>query len=1062
MSVGEMNRIRAGVAAFAALTLAIVGLTGSPARADDGSPRHYLSNSAGCSDAGPGTDPAQPWCTFAPANAHTFAPGDQLLLERGSSWAEGLTMANSGTPEAPITIGAYGTGARPRITNSATRVGLTLTDVSHVRVRDLDIGSTTNGRSTMTYGIQANYTTLGHRDLVFEDLFLHDNRWLGLLVASKATHTVADTVLSGLVVRRVESTGNAHGFATTSYTSPTDMPNPGVPGKVGENVFRDVVLDRLHFHDDHNNNPGLLPAQVDSGCPDGLALQKASNVVIKNSVFDNEASCRTTSGTAALYLGAVRKVLITNNLFVNTPNTANPDMVAIDHESRTSQVEIRGNHFGNNYGGGIEYLAIHGANDFHTDDVTADNTFVGNGGGSLIPYPAGGSVGQLGNSIPVAARIENNLHSEPHAFVEAKIGGDTSRFRLAGNVGIADSADVHNAAAEFAAAGSDWGQQRLTTGWASLPWDEASQSYRAGDSRIDRATLTVGSAKAVARTWTAPRAGYLSIRGYALASGGPARVAVTLNGRTIAAHDLAAGAGWSSTVDDLRVRTGDVVAFVVKGSGETSWAPGLGYSAATRDTDPAGTWSFSVNGDAQGWTSDDPVSVRRGQLTIAAAGATTELRSPVRLDLDAARVGAIAIRALNRTRATTGTIDFVTTTGVRGQQAFTINAAQPKGLTEAITEYLVPLTDPNWQGRIASVTIVINGAVGDVVIDQIRLAPAPQHSWDFDAADGWTIDKDGSCPTPGAPVTGATPSVDNSAGTFIKHANINWTNTRMQSFRVPTGSLSQLDLWTYRTGAATGCLFLQVVELDATNQVARTLFTGAIPPGSVTTTGDWVSIFPGLSGLDPNRQYGVLISSPYQVPGTANYGIGYNDQGLYPEGGEFYSVDAGGIQRGPEASRKRSLRFRTFSGGTAEPAPPTTVPVTVARGVLSATTGYEPKIYSPTGLAIDAASSRYVRIRMNNPQNRQVAYLLFSTTDRAGFDQPNTGYPPRNEIGGRGVAFALVPGSDYVEYVLDMSHVPGWRGTVDQLMVQPLNRWNYRITSLSQTWTGSIGHIRVD
>ncbi|NIK61555.1 right-handed parallel beta-helix repeat-containing protein [Kribbella shirazensis] len=1057
-----MNRRRIlGLVGLIAAGLIAGPAVAPPALAETTGQDHYVSNRAGCSDDGPGTAPDRPWCGFAPVAAHDFQPGDQLLLERGASFAEGLVFDDSGSAEAPITIGAYGSGPRPKITNSATKIGMVLKDASHVRVRDLDIGSTTNGKATMTYGIQANYASLGHSDVIFEDLFLHDNRWLGLLVASSAVHTTTDTVLEGLVIRRVEGTRNAHTLATTSYTSPTDLPKPVVPGKAGENVFRNVVLDRLYLHDDNNNNPVPTPGMVDSGCPDGLALQKATNVVLMNSIFDNEASCRTTTGTAALYLGSVRQVLIANNLFVNTPNTENPDMVAIDHEARTSEVEIRGNYFGNNYGGGLEYLAIHGANDFHADGVVADNVFTGNGGGALIPYPAGGSVGQLGDDIPIAAAVTGNLHSEPHAFVEAKLGGDTSRFTIKDNVEIGDPGDLYHAGSGFAD-DQAWGQRRLTAGgWRALPFDEASQSYRAGESSIDRFTLTSGDALAVARTWTAPKAGVLNLRGLGIAVEGAARLAITLNGKPVAEGSVAADRSWTSTVEDLRVAAGDVIGFEARG-GTVSWAPGIGYSAAARATDPAGSWTFSVNGDRQGWTSDDPAVVRRGKLEVAGAGATTELRSTSQLGIDVTDRGAVRISALNRTAATDGVIDFVTADGRKGRQEFVLNAAQPKGLTDAYTDYLVPMRDPHWRGKITKLTITLHNAVGPVSIDSIAFDRAPQHAWEFGAADGWTIDPDVSCPSVGTPARTQTPAVDNSEGTFTKHADIAWAKGRLQTFGVPDGNLSRLDLWAYQTGNPTGCLFLQVVRVDERNQIADRLFTGAVPASKISGTGDFVSVFPNLHGLDPNARYGVLITSPYQLPGAAAYGIGYNDQGLFPEGGEFYTVDAAGIMRGPEASGKRSLRFRTFSSTEVVEEPNEFVPVSVTDGTVRARTGYEPVLLSPSGLKIDAAKSRYVRIRMNNPEHRHAAHLLFSTADDPSFDQPKVGTPPGNEEGGRGVAIALLPGPDYVEYVIDMSHVPGWKGEIDQLMIQPLNRWNYRFSALHQNWTGGIDYVRVD
>src|SRR5262245_56336590 len=107
---------------------------------------HYVDNASGsgCSDAGPGTSITAPWCTFTPANALTIGPRDSLLLKRGDSWSTQLSPSMSGTTAGDATIGAYGTGAAPRILATSTRTGLALTDPDYAQVTGLDIGATTS------------------------------------------------------------------------------------------------------------------------------------------------------------------------------------------------------------------------------------------------------------------------------------------------------------------------------------------------------------------------------------------------------------------------------------------------------------------------------------------------------------------------------------------------------------------------------------------------------------------------------------------------------------------------------------------------------------------------------------------------------------------------------------------------------------------------------------------------------------------------------------------------------------------------------------------------------
>ncbi|MEE1296645.1 MAG: hypothetical protein UHD09_07385 [Bifidobacterium sp.] len=114
-----------------------------------------------------GTSPERAWRTLARAKALRPGPGDAVLLERGGTWhGEALHLADcAGSPDAPITIGAYGDPARPLPHIAADGAGLwhedygapiggsphrssgevstalLLMDVSHVTVRDLELSN---------------------------------------------------------------------------------------------------------------------------------------------------------------------------------------------------------------------------------------------------------------------------------------------------------------------------------------------------------------------------------------------------------------------------------------------------------------------------------------------------------------------------------------------------------------------------------------------------------------------------------------------------------------------------------------------------------------------------------------------------------------------------------------------------------------------------------------------------------------------------------------------------------------------------------------------------------
>jgi len=58
-----------------------------------------------------------PWKSLDKITARTFLPGDNIYFKRGTSYNGSVTINGNGTQSMPITVGAYGTGAAPRLTN---------------------------------------------------------------------------------------------------------------------------------------------------------------------------------------------------------------------------------------------------------------------------------------------------------------------------------------------------------------------------------------------------------------------------------------------------------------------------------------------------------------------------------------------------------------------------------------------------------------------------------------------------------------------------------------------------------------------------------------------------------------------------------------------------------------------------------------------------------------------------------------------------------------------------------------------------------------------------------
>ncbi|GAB6936767.1 hypothetical protein ACQP60_15560 [Isoptericola variabilis] len=1048
-------------ATTATLTLVTWGAFAvAPAQAQDGT-TYYVDgrDPAACSDTGPGTDPAAPWCGFGPVKGLELGPGDRLLLARGASFDEQLVVdAPHGEAGNPARIGAYGEGDRPRLVANGTNTAAVVRNANHTVVSDLDIGQKDEktGRGVFQYGVRFDYSSIGHEGLTVERLNVHDSRVVGIFVRSTGAVKIADTVIDGVTLRDIDTTHNAHGITFSHQGSVTDASGGGTVETTANRVFRHVLVDGIRQKDDDNNNPPPddVPSQIDAGCPDSLAISQASDVMVRDSVLDGSAGCRTNYGTAALYLGSVRDVVVANNMFVNTPNTQNPDMVAIDHEARTHHVVIAGNYFADNYGGGIEYLAIHGANDYSTDNEIRANTFVRNGYHSYIPYPGGGSISQVGSGPAPEALVSDNLASEPNGFLTAHLGGTTSAITSENNLQLEEDWISHSAA-DLGADGSAWTQERKVAGaWRSLA--------KGGDSASGSATrfaLTPGSAADVALAWTAPRDGVVAVRGYPIATSGTAPVRVTVDGE-IVAEATVDELGAVLTADDVEVSAGQVVRFEVPAGGPAvSWTPAVSYVGAA-SADGPGEWRFSTAGDAQGWTSSTEATVTAGALSAPNSADGLSLTSPDGLGLEPADV--VRLQLWNASDATTGTLRLRDAVGEFDDAhavEFQVNGHEVKGLAQGFTDVVVPIDDVDL-ASIDQLRVDLDAGEGTVTVGSVEVTDTAGPRWDFtDSGEGWTINPDISCPSAGVPAEDTVIDVDNTKSTFSKVSDVAWNFQRRQTFQVRTGTLAQLDVWVTKRDDPQGCLRLSVSGPDG-----EELFEGTVPADQVTAEGGYVSVYPGLTGLDPEATYSFEISNPHTTPDAGTYGIGYNDQGNYLEGTEFYSVDAGGSWHGPEASGLRALNFRTFSAPEVSqvPADEGYEPVTVSRGTVTASTGYEPALVSPDGLGVDADTVDTVHVRMSNPDNRQVAYVLFATTDDPKFDRPGTGTPPGNEPGRRGVAVPLVPGADFHDYEVDMSAIPGWSGTIDRIMVQPSYRWNYRIGPLTNTWHGAIGWVYLD
>lgn len=138
----------------------------------------YYADSVGGNDSNDGTKPGRAWKTLDKINTGSFAPGDQILLKRGSSWLGYLAPGGSGTAAAPIVLGAYGAAADPKPKIDAQGkwlATLLLLNTEYWTAQDIDVANKGTVPQPHLAGVEAKLTNFGTaHQIKLIDLDVHD------------------------------------------------------------------------------------------------------------------------------------------------------------------------------------------------------------------------------------------------------------------------------------------------------------------------------------------------------------------------------------------------------------------------------------------------------------------------------------------------------------------------------------------------------------------------------------------------------------------------------------------------------------------------------------------------------------------------------------------------------------------------------------------------------------------------------------------------------------------------------------------------------------------------
>lgn len=216
---------------------------------------YYVDNIKG-NNANSGKTQDAPWKSLEKINNVKFVAGDRIYLKRGQSFRGFLDLKGSGKSNAPILVGAYGTGQRPVIDATGYNAGLIIMDSDHWYIENIEIRG--SGMAGILIGCTRDELVLNH--------FRIDN----CLVQNIGDTSKLDWDFS-------KSTG---GIIVVNGT--LDVNKEGKPVFYNSS-FNDVVINNCTVRYNHR----WTSISISSGKPDGLG---GNNNYIRNCTAEYSAA----------------------------------------------------------------------------------------------------------------------------------------------------------------------------------------------------------------------------------------------------------------------------------------------------------------------------------------------------------------------------------------------------------------------------------------------------------------------------------------------------------------------------------------------------------------------------------------------------------------------------------------------------------------------------------------------------------------------------------------------------------------------------------------------------
>lgn len=207
---------------------------------------YYVDCESG-SDAAAGTSPKTAWRTLERVAATTFAPGDSILLRRGTRCRGMLWPKGSGVESRPIRLGAYGSGPLPVIEADGREAAIKLFDQHHWHIENL------HTRGGNPYGVLVSGSSGALRHFRLRNLLVEE-------VSGRVT-----TKSSGLVIVLAPEALRMEDVVIEGVTARTTTQWAGILVRGGsrQSRIRDVVIRNCLAHNVFGD--GIVLFQVENG-----------------------------------------------------------------------------------------------------------------------------------------------------------------------------------------------------------------------------------------------------------------------------------------------------------------------------------------------------------------------------------------------------------------------------------------------------------------------------------------------------------------------------------------------------------------------------------------------------------------------------------------------------------------------------------------------------------------------------------------------------------------------------------------------------------------------------